>query len=132
MGYSSDFQIAFYLAPSSHPPSDTPLLPFAALKLWFDETYPKEGADAYGAEISYGTDHILVTYYGVKWYEGYDHPKAVTTATELFAAAFGSDDSDARAHWESARIGEEYSDVEKDGSSYCEYRLEVRREIVFN
>lgn len=135
MGYRSDVKIAFYL---THGTSDTPptkanpLLPFAALKLWFDETYPvKDAKEGWGATIDYGDNYILVSYQDVKWYDGYEHPNNVSEAFEKFSAAFHSDARDHRAQYEFVRIGEEYDDVQLEGSSYNDHRIAVERSMIF-
>jgi hypothetical protein len=140
MGYRSDVQIAFYLTQGC---SDTatyatsndnpkPTLPFAALKFWFDETYPvHEAKDEWGAEITYGDDYILVGYRDVKWYPDYEHPKAVESAFEKCSAAFRSDERDHRAQYEMVRVGEESGDIETERSSYADCRIYVEHNIIF-
>ena len=63
MGYRSDVKIVFYLTQGTIDPSNainaliknpdpTPALSFAALKLWFEETYPvKEAKEEWEATI---------------------------------------------------------------------------------
>jgi len=141
MGYRSDIQIAFYLTKGTIDPytpvnlvltKDRPTLPFAALKLWFEETYPiKEAKDDWGVEIKYGEDYILLTYHDVKWYDGYEHPNNVRTAFEAFSNAFRSDERDHRAQYEFVRVGEDADDIETDRSSYADHRLGVERNIIF-
>ena len=136
MGYRSDVKIVFYLTKGTvdvPPTEDNPLVPFAALKLWFEETYPiKEAKDEWCAEIKYGDyEHILVSYYDVKWYDGYEHPTNVRTAFEKFSDAFRSDERDHRAQYEFVRVGEDADDVETDRSSYADHRLGVERSIIF-
>jgi hypothetical protein len=141
MGYRSDIQIAFYLTNGTIDPynainavltKDRPTLPFAALKLWFEETYPiKEAKDEWCAEIKYGDDYILLTYHDVKWYDGYEHPNNVSTAFEKFSNAFRSDERDHRAQYEFVRVGEDADDIETDRSSYADHRLGVERSIIF-
>ena len=138
MGYRSDVKIVFYL---THPIHDTtnandntpnPTLSFAALKLWFDETYPiKEAKEEWEAEIEYGSNYILCSYQDVKWYEGYQHPNNVSNAFEKFSAAFRSDERDHRAQYEFVRIGEEYDDIQLDSSSYSDHRIAIERSMIF-
>jgi len=139
MGYRSDVRVAFYL---THGCSDstaefnakrgTTTLPFAALKLWFEENYPvQEAKDDWGIEVEYGSDYILCSYQDVKWYSGYEHPNNVSTAFEKFSAAFRSDERDHRAQYEFVRVGEETDDIETDRSSYADHRLGVERSIIF-
>jgi hypothetical protein len=142
MGYRSDVKIAFYLTQGcvydpdtdrpAPPSEDNPILPFAALKVWFDETYPvQEAKEEWGATIDYGSDHILVSYHDVKWYDGYEHPNSVSSAFEMFSAAFRSDERDHRGQYEMVRIGEEYDDIQLEGSSYNDHRIAVERSMIF-
>ena len=141
MGYRSDVRVAFYLTKGCIDPSsainalitkDRPTIPFAALKLWFDETYPvQEAKEEWGAEIEYGSDYITVSYLDVKWYEGYQHPNSVSSAFETFSAAFRSDERDHRAQYEFVRVGEELDDIQKECSSYADWRINVERSIIF-
>lgn len=136
MGYRSDVKIVFYLTKGTHdtpPTEDNPLVPFAALKLWFDENYPvAEAKDEWCAEIKYGDyEHILVSYYDVKWYGGYEHVKAVESVFEKFSDTFRSDERDHRAQYEIVRIGEQDDDIERECSSYSDHRLCVERSILF-
>ena len=137
MGYRSDIKIVFYLTKGCHetpPTEDNPLVPFAALKFWFEETYPvAEAKDEWCAEIDYGEglDHILVSYTDVKWYPSYEHVMAVEAAFEKFSEAFRSNERDHRAQYELVRIGEEDEDVERECSDYADRRLFVERSIIF-
>lgn len=141
MGYRSDVKIVFYLTHGSIDPNpainalitkDNPTLPFAALKLWFEETYPvKEAKEDWEATISYGDDYILLNYHDVKWYPSYEHMKEVEAAFEKFSDAFRSDERDHRGQYEFVRIGEEDPDIERNCSSYADYRIAVERSIIF-
>lgn len=136
MGYRSDIDVVFYV-PSA---SDTA---YPLLKLWFDANYPHaEAKDEWCASIDYDEENqaILVGYHDVKWYDGYDHIKAVektfddidklihndtiTTVTE--------DDTDAvpfEIAWEFVRLGEEDHDVETRASDNADYVITVNRSI---
>jgi hypothetical protein len=141
MGYRSDVKIVFYLTKGSIDPNnaintllikDKPTLPFAALKLWFEENYPvKEATEEWGAYIEYGDDYILLTYQDVKWYRGYEHPEAVNASFALFRDTFRSDERDHRGQYELVRIGENDDDVERDASSYSDHRISVERSFIF-
>ena len=135
MGYRSDIKIVFYLSEgcSDTPPTeDNPLVPFAALKFWFEENYPiKEAKDEWCASVEYGEDYVLVSYIDVKWYSSYDHVKAVDEAFVKFSDTFRSDERDHRAQFEAVRIGEQDDDIERESSSYSDYRLCVERSILF-
>jgi len=138
MGYRSDVRIVFYL---THGCSDTiteandnpkPLLPFVALKLWFEENYPiREAQHDWKAEIEYGDKHILLKYNDVKWFPSGDHVQAVEGVFEKFADTFNSHGRDHRAQYEIVRIGENDDDIERDCSDFADHRLYVVRDIVF-
>ena len=124
MGYRSEVVVAFYTR-------DTVKLPMAALKLWFDENYPKP-EDWKPDEITIGNDSITVWYYDIKWYQDYDYVQKVNAATELFTDTFECDENiDSVAAWEIMRVGEELADIEHDGSTYSDYRINVNRTITF-
>jgi hypothetical protein len=139
MGYRSDIKIVFYLThgtsesiEEANAKRGTTTLPFAALKLWFEENYPAAAAkDEWCAEIKYGDDYILVTYTDVKWYSGYEHPMAIEAIFEKFSDTFRSDERDHRAQYEIVRIGEQDDDIERESSSYNDHRLCVERSIIF-
>ena len=137
MGYRSDIKIVFYLTKGCHetpPTKDNPVLPFAALKFWFEETYPvAEAKGEWCAEIDYGEglDHILVSYTDVKWYPSYEHVMAVEAVFQKFSEAFRSHERDHRAQYEFLRVGEEDSDIERECSDYADHRLFVERSIIF-
>ena len=139
MGYRSDVKIVFYLThgcsdtiTEANAERDTTTLPFVALKLWFEETYPvKEAKEEWDATIDYDDDYIMVNYNDVKWYPGYEHVMAVEAAFALFIAAFRSDERDHRAQYEMVRIGEEDADTEREGSSYSDHRINVERSMIF-
>lgn len=131
MGSRSDVKIVFYLAKGARD-TPQPLLPFAALKLWFEETYPvAEAKDDWAATVEYGSDYIMVNYTDVKWYPICEHPNNVTDTFELFSNAFRSDERDHRAQYEMVRIGENDDDVEREASSYSDYRINVERSMIF-
>ena len=135
MGYRSDVKVVFYLTKGTidtPPTEDNPLVPFAALKLWFEENYPVMVAkDEWGAEIDYGDDYILLKYTDVKWYPSYIHPQDVETLFEKFSDVFRSDERDHRAQYEIVRIGENDDDIERECSGYADHRLYVVRDIIF-
>jgi len=135
MGYRSDVKIVFYLTKGtidSPPTEDNPLVPFAALKLWFDENYPHYVATSeWCAQIEHGEDYILLTYHDVKWYPSYDHVQAIEAVFEKFSETFRSDERDHRAQYEFVRVGEDSNDIETDRSSYADHRLDVEHNIIF-
>lgn len=143
MGYRSDVKIVFYLTHGTIDPNPTinalivnrdpyPTLPFAALKLWFDENYPAaEVKDEWEAKIEHGDNYILVSYHDVKWYSDYEHVKAVEAVFQKFSDTFRSDERDHRAQYEIVRLGEQDDDIERDSSSYADYRINVERSMIF-
>jgi hypothetical protein len=73
MGYRSEVTVVIYV-PSG---SDTA---YPLLKLWFDANYPHaEAKFDWCATIDYDEKNqaIIVSYEDVKWYEAYEHPRAV-------------------------------------------------------
>ena len=132
MGYRSDVSYLFYTgtrlvreADGTH--TREPRGPFALLKLWFDENYPKHQY----IQTTQGEDYIHVKYHGVKWYEGYEEVEAVRKAVESFEKCFNTDDHDQMTGmWEMVRLGENDDDVERSGSEHHDWRLNIQREIV--
>lgn len=131
MGYRSEVTFVFYTRKQE-------VVPFAALKLWFDENYPhKEATTEWEAKVETGGYHdhtqdwIMVTYQDVKWYQGYSHVEAVDRAMQNFIDTFEADDKDNVAY-ESIRLGEETEDIEERRSGYSDYRLGVKREVYFD
>lgn len=124
MGYRSDVSVVFYTR-------NEEAVPFAAIKLWFDENYPRKTAtEFWGAEIETGSDWVMVTYQNVKWYEDYEHVQAVRKTFDSFDDCFESNDKD-NAAWEMVELGEQTDDIRETRSNYCDYLLGVRREIIF-
>ena len=120
MGYRSDVSIAFYT-------TNTETLPPIAIKLWFDENFPKELPPE---QVEVGDDYILVQYEGYKWYPEYEEVRMMEAAVTLFGETFECDE-DGAAHWETVRVGEEFNDTEHKASPYAHYRLSVSRTIHF-
>jgi hypothetical protein len=125
MGYRSDVSIVFYGRGNGN---DARLN--TILKLWFDENYPVAVAkDEWCASIRQKDNAIVVDYHDVKWYDGYEHPKAVSDALRTFDETFRCNEPDARLAWEMVRIGEEDNDIETERSDYNDHILYVRRSI---
>lgn len=125
MGYRSDISIVFY---TRNPEK----VPFIALKVWFDENYPKmEALDEWHATLQRINDtFLLVEYRDVKWYEDYKHVQAVNEAIRKFADTFDANGADNVAY-EFVRVGEETQDIGEETSTWSDYVLRVKREIVF-
>jgi hypothetical protein len=121
MGYRSDVDVVFYTLNKEK-------LPYAVIKLWFDENYPDPDAE----EITHGEDYIRISYRQWKWYDGYDEVRAVEQAIANFRDAFQTDDPDTDAAYEMVELGEDVGDITMRGSAYCTYRLHVHREIMFD
>lgn len=125
MGYRSDVTIIFYARGNSNDAGEN-----AVLKLWFDENYPvMEAKDEWCATIRQKDNAIIVDYEDVKWYDNYDHPKAVADALKKFTDTFDCEEEDTRHAWEMLRIGEEDADIEADRSDYNDHLLYVSRQI---
>lgn len=111
MGYRSDVVFAFY--------------PGEAVRDWVDQHWPKAWC-----EIEEADDLVLVRYSDVKWYEDFEFVQDARRAAEAFEREFEAGEYEtARGHWEMARIGEDESDVERDGSPFRDFRLAIRRGI---
>ena len=124
MGYRSDVTYVFYTRKQS-------VVPFPALKLWFEENYPhKVATEEWGAQIEAGTDWIMVSYESVKWYSDYSHTQNVNAAIVKFNETFEANDHDDVA-WEMVEVGEDLNDTQRDHSAYCDWRLDVERKIHF-
>ena len=76
--------------------------------------------------------NFLVTYHDVKWYADYTHVQAVRRAIETFTETFEANESYGLASFEMVEVGEEMDDIKEDRNDYCDYRLGVRRDIVFS
>ena len=125
MGYRSDVSIIFYARGSSNDAGRN-----ALLKLWFDENYPVMVAkDEWCATIRHKDDAIIIDYEDVKWYDGYDHPKAVVDALHKFDETFKCEEDSTEFAWEMARIGGDDSDIEIDRSDWNDHLLYVSRSI---
>ena len=69
----------------------------------------------------------------MKWYEGYEEVEAVNKAIASFDECFNTDDYDhMTGKWEMVRLGEEDNDVERDGSSHHDHRINVHREVILD
>ena len=117
MGYRSDVVFAFY--PSAKGDGK-------AVLSWLMQHWPQAWC-----EVDADEEMVLVRYSDVKWYDDYVFVGQATAAVDAFAQAFDADEERARAHWEMARLGEDDADVERDGSPFHDYRLGIRREIVW-
>ena len=132
MGYRSEVDVVFYV------PTDSDTA-YPLLKLWFDANYPHiEAKDEWCATIQYDEENqaILVGYQDVKWYDGYDHVKAVEKAFEDIDKlihshekyeGYDTDTTQFNIAWEFVRIGEEYNDVETRASDNTDYVITVNR-----
>ena len=122
MGYRSDVMIAFYPANEGRPKR----VPYAAIKLWFEENYPQDA----GEVVFYPErETITVRYYDTKWYDGYGEVQEVNRAIEKYREAFACDEEEHLANYEFVRIGEEYNDIEVERSGWHDFRLSVERSI---
>lgn len=120
MGYRSDIKLVFYTS------NDSPT-PFTAVKVWFDENFPKHDF----CDVEVGQNYVLISYEDVKWYDGYPEVQAVNAAIEKFCETFDANE-DTGVHYEMIRVGEELQDIERGASDWCHYLLDVSRTIHFN
>ena len=142
MGYRSEVDVVFYV------PSDSDTA-YGLLKLWFDENYPHaEAKDEWCACIQYDEENqaIMVSYQDVKWYDSYEHPRAVDKAFDDIDELLNSqglttvkENTDPNTTpfniaWVFIRLGEESNDTEMRTSGNAEYVIAVNRstEITFS
>jgi hypothetical protein len=123
MGYRSDVSIIFYARGQDNPMHN------AALKFWFDETYPVREAEEWGATIRQKNGAILVDYEDVKWYESYGHVMAVDAAILKFDETFECDKEENRYAYEFLRVGEDDTDIDVERSDWNDHLLYVSRQI---
>jgi len=135
MSYRSDVHILFYVSdrwvkdPKGILLEKIPIGPFAPIKLWFDENFPKHD----DATVEIGKGYIYVRYEDVKWYEDYEDVKAVNNAIASFGECFNTADYDhMTGKWEMVRLGENDDDLERSGSPHHDWRLRARREVLLD
>lgn len=122
MGYRSDVTIALY------PRSDLRAELWPAIKLWVQENWP----DASETDITYDDTSFIavIRYHGWKWYRPhYSDVQAVHTALDALGATFNDPNDEERVHWEFVCIGEDDTDIEREGSGEHDYRLCVERAV---
>jgi len=125
MGYRSEVSIMFYVRGT-----DTDPTAGAALKFWFEETYPvREAEDNWCAKITKSDNSVSVDYDDVKWYESYDHVQAVEAAIRKFDDTFRCGDEEGHYAHEFLRIGEDDTDIEVERSDWNDHVLYVNRSI---
>jgi hypothetical protein len=121
MGYRSDVTVVMY------PKNDKD---FALLKLYVDETFPDqfEVHEDNGREL--GFKYLVCEMDSVKWYEGYEDVDVYTRAFSEWDTMF-RDEADPEGeplfHYEFVRFGEDYEDIVKDCSNYCDHILGIER-----
>ena len=121
MGYRSDVTIIMY-------PSEGHKDKFAALKLYVDENLPDEFEVRGEGEGRY----LLLQFYGIKWYEGYEEINVYTRAFSEWESTFRDEakpEGEPIFHYEFLWIGEEYEDVEYRYSSGADHNLNLSREV---
>ena len=123
MGYRSDVTIVMYPKRKED---------FALLKLYADETFP----DKFEVhERDEGDKYLLLEIDSVKWYEGYEEVDVYTRAFSEWDTLFRDEaepDDEPLFHYEFLRIGEDYEDIVKDCSGYCDHILGVDRNAYVN
>jgi hypothetical protein len=118
MGYISDVTIVMYPKRKED---------FALLKLYADETFPDQFEVC---EADTGLKYLLLEIDSVKWYEGYEEVDVYTRAFSEWDTMFRDEaepEGESIFHYEFMRIGEDYEDIVKDCSGYCDHILGVER-----
>ena len=116
MGYRSDVTIVMYPKRKED---------FAALKLYVDETFP----DKFEVHEE-GFQYLLLEIDSIKWYEGYEEVDVYTRAFSKWDTMFIDEyepEQGSIFHYEFVRFGEDYEDIVKDCSEYCDHILGVER-----
>ena len=121
MGYRSDVTIVMYPKRKED---------FALLKLYVDETFPDqfEVHEDNGREL--GFKYLLLEIDSVKWYQGYEDVDVYTRAFSEWETMFEDEyepEQGSLFHYEFVRFGEDYEDIVKDCSEYCDHILGIER-----
>ena len=130
MGYHSDVTIVMYPKRKED---------FAALKLYADETFPDK-FEVHEVNFKYsereeGFQYLLLEIDSIKWYEGYEEVDVYTRAFSKWDTMFIDEyepEQGSIFHYEFVRIGEDYEDIVKDCSEYCDHILGVDRNAYVN
>ncbi len=121
MGYRSDVTIVMYPKRKED---------FALLKLYADETFPDK-FEVHGDDNRIeGFRYLMLEFDSIKWYEGYEGVDVYTRAFSEWDTMFEDEyepESGSIFHYEFVRIGEDYEDIVKDCSEYCDHILGVDR-----
>jgi hypothetical protein len=126
MGYRSDVTIVMYPKRKED---------FAALKLYVDETFPDEFEVHEDNNRIEGFRYLMLEFDSIKWYEGYEEVDVYTRAFSEWDTMFRDEyepESGTLFHYEFVRIGEDYEDIVKDCSEYCDHILGVDRNAYVN
>jgi len=121
MGYRSDVTVVMY------PKNDND---FALLKLYVDETFPDQFEVHEDNGRKLGFKYLVCEMDSVKWYQGYEDVDVYTRAFSEWDTMF-RDEADPEGeplfHYEFVRFGEDYEDIVKDCSNYCDHILGIER-----
>ena len=126
MGYRSDVTIVMYPKRKED---------FALLKLYADETFPDTFEVHEDNNRIEGFQYLLLEIDSVKWYEGYEEVDMYTRAFSEWDTLFRDEaepDDEPLFHYEFVRFGEDYEDIVKDCSGYCDHILGVERRAYVN
>jgi hypothetical protein len=126
MSYRSDVTIVMYPKRKED---------FAALKLYVDETFPDEFEVHEDNNRIEGFRYLMLEFDSIKWYEGYEEVDVYTRAFSEWDTMFRDEyepESGTLFHYEFVRIGEDYEDIVKDCSEYCDHILGVDRNAYVN
>ena len=108
---------------------------FALLKLYADETFPDTFEVHEDNNRIEGFRYLMLEFDSIKWYEGYEGVDVYTRAFSEWDSLFGDEyepESGSLFHYEFLRIGEDYEDIVKDCSEYCDHILGVDRNAYVN
>jgi len=103
---------------------------FALLKLYADETFPDEFEVHEDNNRIEGFRYLMLEFDSIKWYEGYEDVDVYTRAFSMWDTMFRDEyepESGSIFHYEFVRFGEDYEDIVKDCSEYCDHILGVER-----
>lgn len=126
MGYRSDVTIVMYPKRKED---------FNILKLYADETFPDKFEVCEDNNRIEGFRYLMLEFEGIKWYEGYEEIDVYTRAFSGWDNLFRDEyepESGSLFHYEFLRIGEDYEDIVKDCSEYCDHILGVDRNAYVN
>ena len=120
MGYRSDVTAVFYTTDKEAWP---------AMKLYVDENFPEElKGDLREADSKNITGYVFEGQ-GWKWYDSYPDVQAFNRFVSNLLELVHDEEASLSWHYEFARIGEDYDDVQVDRSDDSAFVLSIARAI---